>query len=382
MRKKLFRITTVPMSLKLLLTGQLKYMSDHFEVTAVSSAGSDLDIVHKNEGVRTISLEMSRRITPLKDLFSIIKMVRLFRKEKPFIVHSHTPKAGLVAMAAARLTGVPHRLHTVAGMPLMESSGIKRIILAVVEKFTYSCSTQIYCNSFGLMKHIAGYGLINPDRVKVLGNGSTNGIDTTYFDRTPEVVRQAEEFKSKNGITADYTVFCFAGRIVKDKGMNELLTSFDEISRDNKSVKLILIGWFEPELDPLSESAMQILEENKNIIRTGYQDDIRPFLTASSVFVFPSYREGFPNVVMQAGSLGLPCIVSDINGCNEIIMNNTNGMIVKPKDKNALKSAMLDLISDKDRIRSLSSGARSVIKAKYERNFVWSELLKEYKGLE
>ena len=177
-------------------------------------------------------------------------------------------------------------------------------------------------------------------------------------------------------------VFCFIGRIVKDKGINELLYSFNEINRNNKNTKLILIGPFEEDLDPISNSSKEILNSNKNIIHCGWQDDVRQYLAASNALVFPSYREGFPNVPMQAGAMGLPCIVSNINGCNEIIENGKNGLIVEPKNKNELIAAMLKLMNDNDLRLYLASNARDLISSRYEQIYVWNEILKEYQKLE
>lgn len=382
MKKKLFRITTVPMSLKLLLAGQLKYMSEFYDVTAVSSAGADLEEVEKKQGVRTVALEMSRRITPCRDLISILKMVRLFMREKPFIVHSHTPKAGLVAMVAGRITGVPHRLHTVAGMPLMESSGLKKKVLMAVEKLIYRCSTKVYCNSYGLMKYMTDNDLIKPEKVKVIGKGSTNGIDTEFFMRTNEVVTAAKKLRENYNLNENHTVFCFVGRIVKDKGIDELLAAFEEIKEINKNIRLYLVGPFEDELDPVSAASKKTIKDNNEVICTGFQNDIRPYLAISDVFIFPSYREGFPNVVLQAGCLELPCIVTDINGCNEVIENGVNGITVSPKNKDDLKSAMLELMNDKNKRSRFSKISRSKIMRDYNQNYIWSELLKEYQALD
>ena len=380
--KKIVRITTVPMSLKLLMRNQLKFMRDHYEVVAVSSSGSDLQEVQKSQSVRTVAIEMTRKITPFKDLISVFKMYKFFKKEKPFIIHSHTPKAGLVAMLAGLFAGVPNRLHTVAGLPLMETKGLKRMVLIFVERLTYICSTKIYPNSFGLEKFILENHLAYQEKVKVLGNGSSNGIDTEYFKNNDDIEAEAKHFSIENKLTGEEFIYCFIGRVVKDKGVEELILVFDELSKSDNNIRLIIVGPFEKELDHLSPEVELILEENKSIIHTGYQNDVRPYLSMSDVFVFPSYREGFPNVVMQAGCFEIPCIVSDINGCNEIIQNGVNGLIIKPKSQTELREAMLKLHENDELRNEMSKRSRPIIEKKYKQEYVWDCILKEYKSME
>jgi glycosyltransferase involved in cell wall biosynthesis len=188
--------------------------------------------------------------------------------------------------------------------------------------------------------------------------------------------------KEKLYIPSDDIVFCFIGRLVKDKGINELIQAFVELNKQHPSTKLLLVGPFERELDPLLPATEEEIQNNPNIISVGFQSDVRPYLAISDVFVFPSYREGFPNVVMQAGAMELPCIVTDINGCNEIITDGVNGLIIPSKDKKVLKEKMELLLIDNDLRMQLKSVAREMITSRYEQELVWEALLKEYKSLE
>ncbi len=352
-------------------------MNQFFEVIAVSSKGKELDEVENTEGVRTIELEMSREITPLKDLLSLLKMIRLLYKEKPQIVHTHTPKAGIVGMLAAWITRVPHRLHTVAGLPVMEAEGKKKKILLWVEKITYACATHVYPNSLGLKRYILEQKLTPENKLKVIGYGSSNGIDTTYFDRTPEVMRKSKEIKEHHRLENNI-VFCFVGRVVKDKGIDELLYAFDKLSNEVDHVRLMIVGKMEENLDPISSESYAILSNNKHIIQAGFQKDIRPYLASSDIFVLPTYREGFPNVVLQAASMGLPCIVTDINGCNEIVTDRENGLLIPPKNEDALYGAMKSIVQDKKMIAKFGSNSRDDIIRKYERRQFFQFLLDEY----
>ena len=379
--KKLVRITTVPMSLNKLLEDQLSFMNSYYKVIIVSSDKEKLEQVGKKEGVETFHLEMTRKITPLKDCLAVWELYKYLKNEKPYIVHTHTPKAGIVGMLAAKLAGVPNRLHTVAGLPLLVVFGVKRQLLNVVEKLTYSCATKVYPNSKGLQNIIIGHKFTTSDKLKIIANGSSNGIDTSYFN--PELVSFSERkrLKKELNINDDDFVFVFVGRIVGDKGINELVAAFQKISNNYSNCKLLFVGPLEQDLDPLLPITLKTMAANKQIISVGYQEDVRPYFTVSNALTFPSYREGFPNVVMQACAMELPCIVTDINGCNEIIENNVNGNVIPVKNAEVLCETMKTYLDNQNHVSEMKAGSRVVIKEKYERNVVCKALLDEYKKL-
>lgn len=380
--KKIIRVTTIPASMGGLLQGQLKFMSQYYKVIGVSGSGGDiLEAVGKQENVDVVPVEMTRKITPFKDLKALYQLYKVFKKEKPDIVHSHTPKAGTLSMMAARLAGVPHRLHTIAGLPLLEAKGVKRFVLDTVEKITYSCATMIYPNSFVLKDIIVQNKYTVPSKLKVIAKGSSNGIDTSYFDPGLYKDQDNQAFREKHGLKSTDFVFIFLGRLVTDKGINELIESFRQINKEHPNAKLLLLGIFEKELDPILPETEKEIETNPNIITTGWQKDVRPFFAISDVLAFPSYREGFPNVVMQAGSMGLPSVVTDINGCNEIVDHMVNGIIIPPKDANSLYEGMKRLLEDQKVFNKLSKVTRRMIVERYERQFVWESLLEEYKSI-
>ena len=375
---KLIRITTVPISLDKLLGRQLTFMNGHFDVTAVSADHTELKRVAEKYGVDHYPVEMTRAITPLKDLVAVWKLYRFLRKEKPALVHSHTPKAGLVGMMAAYFAGVPVRMHTVAGLPLLEATGAKRTLLNMVEKITYAFATKVYPNSFAMRDIIIREGFCAPEKLKVLANGSSNGIDTEFFSRPQIPKAQQQVLRQDLGILPEDFVFIFVGRLVSDKGINELMEAFKEIALPK--AKLLLVGPLETDLDPLNPATLAEVESNKNIITAGYQNDVRPYFAISDVLVFPSYREGFPNVVLQAGALELPAIVSNINGCNEIIIEGRNGTIIAVKDVQALKSSMTEMVQNEPWREKLQSQARSMITSRYDQQVVWQAILAEYRA--
>ena len=381
MKKKIIRITTVPQSLGGLLTGQLSFMSDYYDVIGISSNEQVLKNVGIKEGINVIPLEMTRSITPFKDLKAIIDLYKILKKEKPFIVHSHTPKAGMVAMIASRFAKVPNRLHTIAGLPLLEATGLKRVILNFVEKLTYGCATKIYPNSYGLKKIILEEKFTIDKKLKVIGNGSSNGIDTSIFDPKIYTEKQKKQLKKSLNINDNDVIYTFVGRLVKDKGINELVAAFTQLEKEKDNVKLLLVGTYESELDPLSTNTLHFIENNKNIINVGWQNDVRPYFSISNFLTFPSYREGFPNVVLQASAMKLYSIVTDINGCNEIVIEGLNGTIIPTKNTEQLYTKMLNL-HDKNISGLDLEKCRSLIIEKYERTFVWKKLLEEYQSLE
>ncbi len=386
--KKLIRITTVPLSIEKLLGKQLTFMNQFYNVTAISADKNELKKVAENLGISYFHVEMSRKITPFKDLKSVWEMYKFLKKEKPEIVHTHTPKAGLVGMLASRFVGVRNRLHTVAGLPLMEEKGLKRIILILVEKLTYACATNIYPNSNGLKDFILQKKLTNTKKIKVIGNGSSNGIDLQYFNPGIFSEKEKEDLRKEIKISPDDFVFIFVGRLVKDKGINELVSVFstleskikDHSESTSKKIKLLLVGALEHDLDPLLPKTLDLIQKNKNIISVGFQSDVRPYFTISDVLVFPSYREGFPNVVLQSLAMEIPAIVTDINGCNEIITDNYNGLIVKPGNEESLENAMCKFIKDETLQRFLKKNSRKSI-IKFGQTEVWEALLQEYQNL-
>ena len=363
------------MSLDILLQGQLRMLSEHYEVVAVSSPGRDLEKVEKREGVRTVAVPMERQISPIRDLVSLFRLIRLFHREKPWMVHSLTPKAGLLAMIAAWICRVPVRIHSFTGLVFPTASGLKQKILIATDSITCACATTVLPEGKGVQKDLERFRITSKP-LNIIGNGNINGIDLEFFDQTPAILEQAEKYRKEEVLT-----FCFVGRIVRDKGINELVSAFHRLHQTYPNTRLVLVGPFEEQLDPVLPETRQAIEQQAAIEWMGWQDDIRPFLAASEVFVFPSYREGFPNVVLQAGAMGLPCIVTDINGSNEIISEGINGCIIPSQNEQALYEAMEKMLNLEER-QKLAQQARPQIANRYERKALWKELLKFYRSLE
>jgi glycosyltransferase involved in cell wall biosynthesis len=379
--KKLIRITTIPVSIEKLLENQPRFFSKYFNITLVSSDEKRLAKIALDQGVEYFPLEITRKITPFKDLKCLVELVNFLRQEKPHFVHSHTPKAGIIGMLAAYIARVPVRMHTVAGLPLIEATGVKRLVLNSVERLTYFCATHVYPNSKGLQDFIIQHEFCDQQKLKILGAGSSNGIDTSYFDPKQITTNQKHSLKTELNIEPTDFIFSFVGRLVGDKGINELIQAFVSVSKKHTAAKLILVGHTETDLDPLLPETLHSIEFNENIIEVGFQKDIRPYLAITDAFTFPSYREGFPNVVLQANAMGIPCIVSDINGSNEIIKNGNNGLIVPLKDVETLHQKMSLLLENPNQITWSETIIREAITSRFERKVFWNLLLEEYKKL-
>ena len=380
MNKKLIRLVTVPLSFKHLIKGQAKFFSENgFDVELMAADGKERVDVENYEQVPYTILDLSREITPRRDMATLQKLIKLYRTKKPDIVHSQTPKAGLIGMMAAKIAGVPKRIHTVGGLPILEATGRKRQILTITEKITSACATQVLVNSHALARIMADMNLCPAHKLKVLGHGSSNGIDTDYF--SPDQVRESkEELRSFYNIPSNALVFVFIGRIVRDKGINELAEAFERLSQKNPDIYLLMVGPEEQTLDPISDTSRERLTGNSRVIMTGYQHDVRPFLKMSDVLVFPTYREGFPNVPMQAGAFGLPSIVTDINGCNEIISDGKNGWIIPPKNGERLYEIMDWIIANPAEIARAGESSQPFIIQHFSQPYIWGEIKKVYDG--
>jgi glycosyltransferase involved in cell wall biosynthesis/O-antigen ligase len=379
-KKKLIRMTTVPVTMNVILQGQLKYLSRNYEVIGVTSPGEEIREIMEREGIRVYPILMKRPVHLLFDSLALIKAWAFFAREEPDIVHTQTPKAGLIGILAARLAGVPVRIHTIAGLPVMEQKGFKRKVVALADKLVYRNATRVLSNSAGLKDYLAENNYIPEAKIEVLGHGSTNGIDLAYFSESKAIIDQGNEIKAGFYGNNSTVSFLYIGRIVKDKGINELIEAFARLNEANPETKLILVGKQE-EGNQLAEETLACIRKNKSIILTDYRKDVRPYLSLADIFVFPSYREGFPNVILQALSFNKPCIASDINGINEVISHMKNGFLVPVKNADALFEAMRLLSKDQGLRLKLTTDNRPMLRQKFSREIVWLEYERFYKSL-
>lgn len=373
---KIIRCTTVAQSIGFFepTTDILKEIG--VNQVMLSSPGPTLNEFGETHNVRTIAVPMERHISPFKDLKSLFGLIKVFRDERPTMVHSMTPKAGLLCMMAAWVCRVPVRLHTFTGLVFPTAVGLTKKILIFTDRLTCACATHIIPEGEGVKNDLLNYK-ITKKPLKVLGYGNVRGIDLIHYNsELPEVQTEASKIRKPNVFT-----FIFIGRIVRDKGINELVKSFSRLNSKYPKTRLLLVGPYEENLDPLAPETLAEINSNEAIEAVGPQTDVRPWLAASDVFVFPSYREGFPNVVIEAGAMGLPSIVTDINGSREIIIEKENGTIIQSHDVERLCQAMEKMLNNASQRLSMASKSRQLIASRFEQGFVRKCLINYYKEI-
>ena len=379
---KLIRITTAPISLKVLLSGQMKYMQENgFEVVMVSSDGKELGDVKANEGCRHHIIPMTRRMTPFADVRCLWLLYRFFKKEKPAIVHSHTPKAGLLSMLAAKLAGVKIRIHTIAGLRFVTTKGFSRRVLIFMEKLTGKAATHVWPNSFSLEEYIKENKLVSPAKLEVIGWGSSNGIKLSRY--SPVAIEEEKLQDTKKPIQYDSSLIYFlsVGRIVHDKGMDELLNAFLRLYAINPAVRLLLVGAFEDEVDPVSDTTRQLINTHPAVIMAGWSDAVEYFMPLSFALVHPSHREGFPNVLLQAGAMGCPVICSRIDGNIDIVKHQQTGLIFEVKNEDELYSQLKYALENPAILHQYATTLRQQIEQYFDQPIVHSLLHKKYMEL-
>lgn len=396
-RIKIIRACTVPASLGF-VHGMVPELVKKYDVILLSSPGHDWNEINDVKHlVKCLEVRISRRISLKSDIKSLWQLIKVFRRERPTMVHSMTPKAGLLCMMAAWLTRVPVRVHTFTGLVFPTSKGLKQHILIATDRLTCACATHVIPEGEGVKRDLLNNNITSKD-ISVLGYGNCKGIDlehynpnlnydieqVTNYNKPPKLfeVEKSEEFLKnqylKPTLRRDLFTFIAIGRLVGDKGINELISAFKRINTAFPKTRLILLGHTESAADPLLPHTLDEIRQSDSIEAVGLQYDVRPWMSVSDCAVLASYREGFPNVVIEAGAMGLPQIVTDINGANEIIVEGENGTIVPPRNAAALYDAMKRMIVDSDWRELLAANSRTMIASRYDQDFVRKCLLEFY----
>lgn len=382
--KKLVWVTTVAQSMGF-FRGQLNYLSKYFDLTFIASNENDsteLSDKGMQEGIDVHEIPMKRDISLFDDIMSLCRFIGYFRKVKPDAVHGNTPKGALLTMVAALLTGVKTRIYMCHGLRYQGCVGIKRKILVFMERMTCSCATHVLCVSDGVRNTLADDRICSFSKSQVIGFGSCNGININLFDPSVYSVEEKCQLRSQYGIKEDEFLFIYMGRIVKDKGVNEMIEAFIRYRKENPKVRLMILGVFEDKLNPVNRYTTEIIKGNKEgVVYCGRQSDVKPFLAISQCLLLPSYREGFGLVLMEAGGMGLPVISSDIIGCNNVVNVKENGLLVKPKDTNVLYAKIKTMVEDKKLYQNYCKTTRQSIVKRFEQKVLWDNFLEFYKSV-
>lgn len=357
----------------------MRYMRENgFDVIMVSSNGKEWPDLIKNEGCDYRIVHMTRKMSPFTDLKSLFRLYKLFKKEKPDIVHSHTPKAGLLAMLASKLAGVKIRIHTIAGLRFMTATGTTRKILIYMEKLTGKAAHYVWPNSYSLLNYIKENRLVSDHKLQVIGHGSSNGVNLNRFSASS--LKQEKLCQIKKDINYDETCFYILsmGRIVKDKGIEELVRSFTAVYQTNSKLHLMLLGSFEDDLDPVSKEIKQIIKTHSAITHIDWTDDVEYFMHISHLLVHASYREGFPNTLLQAGAMNCPIVCSSIEGNIDIVTNNETGLLFKPGDAGELLEKLKYAISHINEMKNYAGNLRNKIEKYFSQEYLHQCLKEKY----
>jgi len=377
----LVHLTTVPQTLGF-LRGQIGYMrSRGFEVHAVSSPGKALDVFGHDEGVATHGIDMPRRITPINDLASLRSIWGLLHRLRPTIVHAHTPKGGLLGMIGAWLARVPVRIYHIHGLPLITAHGLKRQLLTWTERISCWCAHRVLCVSPSVRQAAIDLRLCPPHKIAVLGSGTINGIDArTRFSPERLAANTRSDRRRAWGVPDDALVIAFAGRIVHDKGVEDLVAAFTSLRERYPNLELVLAGEFEPQ-DPISPGTEHILRGDSRIHLLGHVNDMPSVYAAADVLVLPTYREGFPYVPMEASAMALPVVATAVPGCVDAVVDGVTGTLVPPRDPDALAEAIARYLDDPELRRRHGRAGRERVLRDFCPEDVWEATYQEYSRL-
>ena len=373
--KKKFYITTTIAPTLFFFSGQPRLWKENFDVCAIAGEKEKLKEFSVQEGMRYKYMPMHREISLLSDILCLLRFIWLFIKDRPYIVHGNTPKASMLSMVAAWITRRPVRIYMCHGLRYQGTQGKLRRLLMMMEKLSCTCATHVICVSKGVANTMVQDCLCKGNKIQVIGYGSAGGVDLEKFN--PKNV--PSNIRKELAISETSFVFCFIGRIVGDKGVNEIVSAFNYLYDDYNDVHLLLVGPVESIQDPIASSTSSIIEQNPNIHAVGSQKDVRPYLKASNAFVLPSYREGFGMVLIEAGAMGLPCITTNITGCNEIIAPGKNGDIVEPRSTDELYQKMKSWYDNPHMVKKMTQNARRMVEDRYECHQVWERYWEFYK---
>lgn len=372
MKDKFFLITTVSMSLNF-FKEQINHLNQFYDVTLISSPSAELKEIATRENVNYKGIKMNREIALFNDIKSLICLIIFFVKERPTVVHCNTPKASLLGLIAAYITRVPNRIYYIHGLRYEGVTGIKRKILITMEKISCFCANKIVAVSFGVQEIVQND--LTSKKVDVIHNGSANGMvidDFINSQYNKSVIRE-----ELNILKSDF-VYGFVGRIVGDKGINELIEAFQVLNEEYKNTKLLLIGFYEEELDPLKKETIEEIKNNQNIIELGFQKDVKKYLSIINVFVSPSYREGFGLSLLEANLMGKPVIATKITGYTEIVTQGQNGFLIPIKNSEELKNKMEWSLLNSEIILKMKDQCINIVKKKYNHVDVLKHALNYY----
>lgn len=379
---RIARISTVPF----FVVSQLKHQIEAIvkagtSVTVVTSNGPELNLLRDLYGVKCEIINIRRSISPWIDSLALLRLYLLFKREHIHIVHSTTPKAGLLTALAAFLAKVPVRLHTYTGQPWVNMYGIKRWIARTSEKIIGKLNTRCYADSESQRKFLIEQRIVDQERLNVIGEGSLAGVDLGRFDRSHFSADECEAIRKSLGIPESVPVLLFIGRITIDKGIRELIQAFEEIKNTGSDAHLILVGQFDEESGVSGVVSQNDIKRHNDVHIVGYSECPECYLAIADVLCLPSYREGFGTVVIEAAAMGVPTVGTNIYGLSDAVVHRETGILVEPQKVNELKAALLEIMADNEmRLRMGVAAKQRAIKL-FDADKVNRQVIKEYRDL-
>jgi len=360
----------------LVLRGRLRKLRlAGFDVTLVASPGELLARIAAEEGVTAWPLPMERGISPLSDAISFVGLCWLLLRVRPAIVDFSTPKAGFLGNLAAWMLRVPHRSYTLRGLKLEGTHGVKWRFLLASERLAAWCADAVLCNSTSLRSKARILGIAPEKKLKLLGDGSSNGVDAEHFCPGSSAVR------AELGIGEGDPVLGFVGRLTRDKGIPELLVAFEAILRAEPRCWLLLVGWFDDAEDALDLHWRRHIERHPRIRCTGRVSDTAPYYRAMDLFILPTHREGFPNSALEASASGLPVITSLSTGARDAVLPEVTGLLIPPEAPEAICEAVLLLLRDSATRKRYGDSGREWVIEHYSSDRVLALAVEFYRGL-
>ncbi|MDW4067054.1 glycosyltransferase family 4 protein [Staphylococcus saprophyticus] len=371
-QKKIFHLVTVSKSIPL-MKGQIEFLREKgFNACIIASDGKEIRKYDEN-AYRIVN--MQREISILNDIKSLINLIILFIKERPLIVNAGTPKAGLLGTIAAFITMRPNRIYTVRGLRLETVTGLKYKLLYMMEKIAMMCSTDIIAISDSLKEKIVELGLAKENKIKILGYGSSNGINLKDFNISDNLIDVDIKEQLNNSFVIGYI-----GRIVKDKGISELIKAFQKLQKLNYNVKLLIVGDFE-KADSISKEEIDIIKNDNNIVWVNRVENPVAYFNNMDIFVFPTYREGFGNVSIEAQLLKIPVITTNVTGARDTVINEKTGFIVEKNEVESIVEKIELLINDENYRENLGENGKARIEKFFSNDVIWNDLEKMYTDL-
>ena len=378
---KLLHMTTVPMTL-MFMRGQVDFMrAKGFELALLSSPGSTLDHFAEEYHLPAYGVPMERRVTPGRDLLSLVELVRILRRERPTILHAHTPKAGLLGMVAAFLARVPVRIYHLRGLPLATAEGSTRLLLRLAEKTAALLAHRVLAVSASLRRAAAEAGVCRAKKIEVLAGGSGNGVDAhERFNPARFTAEDRLAARRRWGVPDDAVVIGFVGRLTRDKGLLELATAFRVLAHTNPRLRMVIVGP-EEKREPVPEKSLESLQRDHRVHFTGMLDDAAVAYLAMDILVLPTYREGFPNVILEAGAMELPVVATAVTGCVDAVVDGVTGRLVPARHAAALTAAIAAYIEQPELAREHGKNGRERVLKDFRQEVIWQELESFYRRM-